>query len=381
MNASDVPNTVLREFGFEGATLTPITVGLVNRTYRVSLSDGRKRILQRLNPIFDAAVNADLDAITAHLASSELDTPRLVRTTTGGLCVSHEGVWRALTHLEGDVLETVTTPEIAFAAGELSGRFHRALAGFEHTFAFMRPGPHDTPRHMARLQASLVESSEREGLLAVTSLAHEILEHFASLPPLPTMRTMPTRIIHGDLKITNLMFVHGRARGLALLDLDTLQHGTYSVELGDALRSWCNPLGESAPDAYIDLDLAEHALEGWVDGAAGAMERDELRSIPLGIATIAIELASRFATDAIEDRFFGWDASRYASRTDHNIARATSQLALARDVTTRFGELDAVVERLASRVSGPGRKTPGRAVPRRNQRCRRPVRRRPQARS
>ena len=35
----------------------------------------------------------------------------------------------------------------------------------------------------------------------------------------------------------------------ACLDLDTISPGDYSIEMGDAWRSWCNPAGESNPDS------------------------------------------------------------------------------------------------------------------------------------
>ena len=57
---------------------------------------------------------------------------------------------------------------------------------------------------------------------------------------------------------------------------------------------------------------------------------DERDAIVLGVETIATELASRFARDDVEDRYFGWDPAKYASRPEHNRARAASQLALAR---------------------------------------------------
>jgi hypothetical protein len=55
-------------------------------------------------------------------------------------------------------------------------------------------------------------------------------------------------------------------------------------------------------------------------------------SIVEGLETICIELSSRFAVDALEDRYFGWDEQRFASRREHNIARAAGQLALFNSV-------------------------------------------------
>ena len=61
--------------------------------------------------------------------------------------------------------------------------------------------------------------------------------------------------------------------------------------------------------------------------------------------TIATELAARFAVDAFEDAYFGWDPSRFPSRSEHNRVRALSQLALARSVRARADALEALVAR------------------------------------
>ena len=41
------------------------------------------------------------------------------------------------------------------SAAALLARFHGALATVEHTFAFTRPGAHDTDRHMQVLQQAV----------------------------------------------------------------------------------------------------------------------------------------------------------------------------------------------------------------------------------
>jgi hypothetical protein len=138
-------------------------------------------------------------------------------------------------------------------------------------------------------------------------------------------------------------------RVLALIDLDTLAHGTLATEMGDALRSWCNPGGESAPEAQVDVALFAAAVEGYAEGSLDWITGAEIDTLRPGAETIALELASRFCTDAFEDRYFGWDATRFASRREHNLVRARSQLSLARSIHARAGELDAAVRRAFGR--------------------------------
>jgi len=329
------PSAVLAAYGWTSATSVPITVGLINQTFRIEEGGRPLAILQRLHPIFAAEVNEDLDAITAELARRGMRTPRLVRTRAGEASVAHEGVWRAITFVPGRTLTEVPGPAIAHAAGALAGRFHAALDGFEHTFRFTRAGVHDTPAHLAALERALAEHAAHPEIGLVRPLAEAILAHARALPPLPTEGR---RIVHGDLKITNLLFHPERDEGAAVVDLDTLAHGTLAIELGDALRSWCNPSGESR-EGGIDVALFAAALAGFRAGG-GPLSAEDRGAIPLGVETISAELAARFCRDALEDRYFGWDPARFPDRRAHCRARAGSQLALARSVRQRRAELE-----------------------------------------
>ena len=247
----------------------------------------------------------------------------------------------ALTLL-GDVLKGTVPVLVAYGLGlsataaALVGRFHRALEGFEHTFHFSRPGAHDTPKHLAKLRG-LLDAAPDHG---DAQLARAVLDAAASLPTLPSL---PTRIVHGDLKATNLRFDGDRAR--CLLDLDTLAHGTLAVELGDALRSWCNATNEADPEARFDPTIFAAALEGWAPVVRDLVTEAERRSLVGGVETITLELASRFAADLFEDRYFGWDEARFDSRRAHNRARTHAHLSLARSLRAQRDALEAKVER------------------------------------
>lgn len=335
------PVEIVRAFGLEAARFEPIDVGLINRTFRV-LVDGRPAlVLQRQHQAFRGEVNLDIEAITAHLAEKGIGVPRLVRTPDARAWVDHEGrAWRALTHLDGVTVSRVERPSLARAGALLVGRFHAAIDGFSHTFHFTRPGAHDTRAHLARLEAALGLHAGHPAIEEVRAVADAILSH-----PLPTIPSERVRIIHGDLKISNVLFSGSRDEAVALLDLDTFQHGTIAIELGDALRSWCNPAGENAEDVRVDLAVFEAALQGYAETARHLLDRAEVESIAPGLETIALELSSRFALDALEDRYFAWDASRYPSRTAHDLVRARSQLALARSAASLRSTLADIVQR------------------------------------
>jgi hypothetical protein len=119
---------------------------------------------------------------------------------------------------------------------------------------------------------------------------------------------------------------------------------TMAFELGDAMRSWCNPRGEDAGAVGFDVAIFAAAIRGFRSVADPIVSRAERESIVLGLETVCLELAARFANDYFEDRYFGWNAERFPSRRAHNLVRAQGQLALGLAVrSSRADALDIVL--------------------------------------
>jgi Ser/Thr protein kinase RdoA (MazF antagonist) len=304
--------------------------GLINVTWYVG--DPVQWVVQRLHPAFRADVHDDIEAVTAHLAARGLVTPRLLRTDAGTLCdTGPEGVFRVMDFVPGRTFQRVESPALAEAAGALVARFHAAVDDLVYDYHHVRPGAHDTPLHMRRLEEGLSRASPE-----ARAVAEEILERWHTFE----MADLPLRHCHGDLKISNLRF-DAAGGGLCLLDLDTLSALPLDVELGDAWRSWCNPRGEDDPDTHFDLDIFAASVRGYVAvRPLSAVERDALAGAP---ERIALELASRFCRDAWEDAYFGWNAQRFPSRTAHNLFRARGQLSLARSARARRSDAERVL--------------------------------------
>lgn len=333
-----VPDAVRAAWGWDDAEVRVLTGGLINATYLVARDDAPIAVVQRLHPIFGGPVNLDLERVTAHLAGHGLVTPRLIRTGGGEAWITvDEQVWRALTWVDGVAVHTVPSLDHAREGGALVGRFHRAVDDLEHAYAFTRAGVHDTAAHLGRLRGHLDGAAPSE----LVELGHAIL---AAAIELPALGDLPLRHSHGDLKISNLLFTAtAPVAGVALVDLDTLGRQHLGFELGDAMRSWCNPRGEDAGAVTFDLDIFAAAIGGWTEVAGGLVSAVEKRAIVDGLETACVELAARFANDVFEDRYFGWDPARFPSRRAHNLVRARGQLALAAAVRGRRDDALAVV--------------------------------------
>ncbi len=332
---------IAEAWGWQASTIAPHVGGLINKTYVVRDDAGAPiAALQQLHPIFAAEVNLDIEAVTAHLAAHGLETPRLLRTRDNRAWVEHEGrVWRALSWVAGESVHAVPSPAWAEAGGVLVGTYHRAIADFSYDYRFTRAGVHDTPAHLAKLRERVTIGADEEA----RELGPEILAAAAGLPALPETAK---RHVHGDLKISNLIFRDTPLRGICLVDLDTVAKGTLAFELGDAMRSWCNPHGEDAGSVRLDLDIFRAAIAGFRSEADSFVSDDERVSIVYGLETVCIELAARFAVDAFDDCYFGWDPARFPSRRVHNLVRARGQLALG--LAVRAAREDALLAVLAT---------------------------------
>jgi Ser/Thr protein kinase RdoA (MazF antagonist) len=330
-----IPPEVCAAFGLSTAPVQRVP-SLINRTFVAQQQQqGARIIVQRLHPTFAPEVNLDIEAVTAHLLRAGLQTPTLVRTQSGHAWVTdaQQGVWRALSYIEGRVAQAVEHPDQARSAGALLARFHQALGGLQHRFRHVRAGAHDTRAHLARL-AGVRGQAQRAADHEVASLAGEILAASDGLRL--DFSSLPRRVCHGDLKISNLLFWQSRPyEARCLIDLDTLGELHMAYELGDALRSWCNPVGENQTAVTLNRDIFQASLSGYAQAAPGFLSPAEVVSVVEGLQTISLELAARFAVDAWEDRYFGWDEQRFKSRREHNLVRARGQLVLSADVSAQ----------------------------------------------
>lgn len=313
-----------------------VDCGLINDTYL--LADGSERyILQRLNKIYGPEIIMDLDTISRFVVDGEakdFTVPRVIKTKDQKLWVESEGrIWRLLSYIPGRTFEKIFSRATAYEAGRVLGLFHQRMSHFGYEFKNPRPPAHNSTE-IYRLFRETEMSGTGPDINLLVAKVHKISE-------LLNLKTECQTVIHGDPKISNFIFDEwGKAVGL--IDLDGCMRGFLLLELGDAFRSWCGDY-EDNPHNFFDLQRFDAAFEGYWEAAGDLKNISEMMQLPEAIKLITLELASRFLRDYFEDKYFGWDRTRYSSRREHNLARTTGQISFYEDIVEKEEEIRKII--------------------------------------
>ncbi len=304
--------------------------GLLHESFAVTTPSG-EFVAQRVSPIFSAAIHDNIRAVGRHLVERGCKTVTLCETASGALYVDLPGGarWRLMERLPGATFETCSGAAQARSAGAQVAAFHAALADFQAPLAPMGIPYHETPRYLADLADAIARHADHPRRADVAALADRL---FAAMSQLRPAADLPRRVVHGDLKFSNVMFagesVRDRDRATALIDLDTLCRLPVYYDMGDAWRSWSNRRAEDVPEAELDLEIFTAAADGYLSHPELQLDVTERRSLDHAFELLTLEVCARFATDALNECYFAWDPDRFSTASEHNWARARGQWSL-----------------------------------------------------
>ena len=325
---------VLESYGISGARLSKIGDGLINLTVEVLEETGNCFILQKVSGIFNPSVNDKIAEVTAHLRENGVSCPKIIPTKNHKNYLERDGdIWRLYEYIPGCSKTVFTSPRDAYSAGKALAQFHEGLKNFDvRLLANERPHIHDLRLHLNELEKTLSLGTSHRLYPQCFTLSKRIKLLASRIPDFDPGSSI---IAHGDPKASNLLFSVELNSVVCFIDLDTVGLMPHALELGDAMRSWCNPFPEDSSSSLFSLELYEAALDGYnlVRSPTGLDE-----SILPATLQIYVELASRFLSDVIHESYFGWDDTNYESAASHNLARARAQVLAAESLVTHISK-------------------------------------------
>jgi len=325
--------------------------GNVNDTFLVSLDcEGERHfILQRINTrVFrrPKLVMSNMRTVTEHilkrlqqtplLAGRRFEVPRVLLTQDGQdhWIDSDRSFWRAISFIDAaQSFETINNTEHAKEVGYALGVFHSLISELPaERLADTLQGFHVTPLYLHRYNEVLannrpIRSPEVEYAKRFVSERNDWASVLEDARKAGRLRLRP---IHGDPKVNNVLIDNITGQAVSMVDLDTVKPGLAHYDIGDLLRSGCNPCGEEIEHwerVRFEPVLCRAILQGYLSMARDFLGENDYEYLYDAIRLIAFELGLRFFTDYLEGNVYF-----KASYRDHNLCRALVQFRLTESI-------------------------------------------------
>ena len=367
------PQFVAAQFAHHAAVISVASYGAgnVNDTYLVTL-DGIEPainadcfVLQRINQhvfrqprLILLNMRTFTDFMRAQMSQEEQrdrrwEVPLVIRARSGQDYLEDEagGFWRAISL----VARAKTYPKIrdvahAREAGYALGRFHRLISDLDPTRLHdTLPGFHITPQYLVHYDQVLAArtapaSGEGPDVLYGEDFVAAHRQLAIVLEEAYRQGKLTLRAMHGDPKVDNILIDERTGQAVSLIDLDTVKPGLVHYDIGDCLRSCCNPAGEETTDldsVVFDLDLCRVILEGYLSEAARFFTPHDYAYLYDAIRLITFELGLRFFTDHLAGNvsFKVWHPT-------HNLERALVQFRLVEQIEANEQAIRQIVSSL-----------------------------------
>jgi Ser/Thr protein kinase RdoA (MazF antagonist) len=152
---------------------------------------------------------------------------------------------------------------------------------------------------------------------------------------------LPLRTIHGDPKINNIMISDVTGLAVSVIDLDTVKPGLVHYDIGDCLRSSCNPLGEDTTnfnEVRFETDLARAILEGYLSVANKFLTENDYLYMFDTIRLMTFELGVRFFQDYLAGNLYF-----KVKHPEHSLERAVVQFKLTESIEAQENAIRKII--------------------------------------
>ncbi len=337
--------SLLKEYGIhlDDSRVEPLTIGLINTTWKVTTGKQQQFILQRINdsvfkkPHWLAENMRMLAQYLEHHSPLYLFVSP-IKTNRGEEMVHEKktGYFRLFPFVQGShTINVVSTAEQAWEAAGQFGKFTTLLAGFDVKKLYLTlPDFHNLSFRYRQFEDALKNGNEdrikqsAELILQIKKRTHLL----ATYENIKLNGLVRSRVTHHDSKISNVLFDE-RGKGLCVIDLDTVMPGYFISDLGDMMRTYLSPASEEESDfskITVRDDVFRAIVQGYLGSLGGELSPEEKAFILYAGFFLIYMQAIRFLTDYCNnDRYYG------ATYEEQNFVRAGNQLCLLRSLKKR----------------------------------------------
>jgi Ser/Thr protein kinase RdoA (MazF antagonist) len=339
--------------------------GNINDTYLVStdalVPEDRQFVLQRINTqVFKQPrlIMQNMRVFTDHMRRRAREEghrwqmPRVIQACNGQDFYIDPGgnFWRAISYVHGArSFETIRDVQLAREVGYALGSFQYLISDLAvDRLADTLEGFHIMPRYLQQFD----QAFSRNGFASSAEVKYcirfiEQRRQFA--PVLEKAREsgqLQLRPVHGDPKVNNVMIEEATGRAVSLVDLDTVKPGLIHYDIGDCIRSGCNPLGEETERweaVHFDPQIAAAILEGYLSQARHFLTAADYEYLYDSIRLLTFELGVRFFADHLAGNVYF-----KVKHPQHNLQRALVQFKLTESIEAHEAEIRHTIRHLVA---------------------------------
>lgn len=337
--------------------------GNINDTFLVKLANPHTSpfVLQRINTqVFrqPLGVMQNIQCFSQHVRDRLKIDPLDRRWEVPQIIFTQEGqnhwqsaagaFWRAINYLDNaQTYDILHSPKQAQEVGYALGLFHSLISDLPtEQLVDTLVGFHVTPMYLAQFEQALATTQVKitPEVQYGLNFIRDRKAWASVLEDAKERGKLPLRLIHGDPKVNNVLFDRDTQLAIALIDLDTLKPGLIHYDIGDCLRSGCNPLGEETEDwqgVYFDLDLCQALLKGYLSIAKTFLTSADRAYLFEAIRLLPFELGLRFFSD-----YLAGNTYFKVKYPDHNLQRALVQFQLTQNIEKQESIIRSLIQDL-----------------------------------
>lgn len=358
--------SLCRIFGIEGEyrTYETVTSGHINQTYKVYFfrdNEVKDYILQKVNTyVFKNPVEVmnNIISVTEHIRSKIKQTGVSAKRSVLHYQKTDEGkyyfydengdFWRCSRFIDDSCTFLIASPFVMEESGKAFGEFQKHLADYPVKDLYISiPHFHNTVMRFETFKTAVKNdicgraAKVRKEIDGYLSLENEAVKTYQR----QRAGELPLRVTHNDTKCSNVLFDRKTQEHLSVIDLDTVMPGIAAFDFGDAIRAGANTAAEDEKEpslVALDFKKFESFTRGFLGVVKGALTAAEIDSLAGGSVAMTAECGVRFLTDYLEgDKYFS------IHYPEHNLVRAKSQLALAKDMVEKYDKMRQIVQKYA----------------------------------